>query len=167
MILNFCCIKALVISPMNTSTLTCIGFVQSLSRNYADAVDTFHKALGQKREDTFSSTMLTCVLEMCIENQPTSVDYLDESSATAVGKKPVKLDRVLKMNDDNDLALPFRNPKFRLWNRRLKKQSNDSNNPMEDDDSAMVIETTSSAVDNSSYSMDMSTNMSENSNSFK
>lgn len=164
----FC--KALVISPMNTSTLTCIGFVQSLSKNYSEAVDTFHKALGQKREDTFSSTMLTCVLEMCIENQPVSNDYLDESGAlmaTDESKKPIKLDRVLKINDDNDLALPFRNPKFRLWNRRLKKQSDDFSNPMEEDSSAMVIDSTSSVVDSSNYSMDMSTNMSENSNSFK
>lgn len=154
---------------MNTSTLTCIGFVQSLSKNYTEAVDTFHKALGQKREDTFSSTMLTCVLEMCIENQPISNDYLDESDvlimATDESKKPIKLDGLLKINDDNDLVLPFRNPKFRLWNRRLRKQSDDSSNAMEDGN-AMVIDS-SSVVDSSSYSMDMSANMSENSNSFK
>jgi len=154
---------------MNTSTLTCIGFVQSLSKNYTDAVDTFHKALGQKREDTFSSTMLNCVLEMCIEDQPQLNDYLDEDDIVMEGKeskKQLKLDRILKMNDDNDVVLPFRNPKFRLWNRRLRKKTEESNNSMDDDNSAMVIDA-SSAIDNSGYSMEMSTNMSENSNSFK
>lgn len=154
---------------MNTSTLTCIGFVQSLSKNYTDAVDTFHKALGQKREDTFSSTMLTCVLEMCIEEPPVFNDYLGESNITIESdgnKKPIRLDRVLTMNDDNDVIKPFRNSKLRLWNRRLKRNSEDSSNAMEDDSSAMVIDSSSTA-DNSNFSMDLSTNMSENSNSFK
>lgn len=154
---------------MNTSTLTCIGFVQSLSKNYTDAVDTFHKALGQKREDTFSSTMLSCVLEMCIEEPPEFNDYLDEGSVTLESnetKKPIKLDRVLKMNDDNDVVKPFRNSKLRLWNRRLRKNIDDSSSAMEDNSTAMVIDSSSTA-DNSSFNMDLSTNMSENSNSFK
>lgn len=156
---------------MNTSTLTCIGFIQSLSKNYTDAVETFHKALGQKREDTFSSTMLNCVLEMCIEDPPQLNDYLDNDDANLENKKALKMDRLLKMNDDNDVVLPFRNPKLRLWNRRLKNRAEDSNNSIdiiaiENDSSPMVIDSTP-AVDNSGYSMDMSTNMSDNSNSFK
>lgn len=182
---------------MNTSTLTCIGFVQSLNNNFRDAVDTFHKALGQKREDTFSSTMLTCVLDICIEDPPLFNDYSDEATELLkleLSKKPPKTNRLLKMNDDNDVILPFRNPNLRLWNRRLKKKSEDtgsndhledisSNNPTEntssntniedtssthigDSSSAMVIDS-SSAADNSSINMDLSTNMSGNSDSFK
>lgn len=180
---------------MNTSTLTCIGFVQSLNNNFRDAVDTFHKALGQKREDTFSSTMLTCVLDICIEDPPLFNDYSDEASEVLkheLSKKPPKTNRLLKMNDDNDVILPFRNPSLRLWNRRLKKKSEDtssndpleedsSNNPtentssntnmedsthIEDSSSAMLIDS-SSAADNSSINMDLSTNMSGNSDSFK
>lgn len=159
---------------MNTSTLTCIGFVQSLSKNFTDAVETFHKALSQKREDTFSSTMLNCVVEMCIEEPPRLNDYIEDNDGnddreiteSKESKKSSKVDRVLKMNDDNDVVLPFRNPKFRLWNRRLRKKTDDSSNPLEDDSSAMVIDT-SSTVDNSAYSMDMSTNMSDKSSSFK
>lgn len=154
---------------MNTSTLTCIGFVQSLSKNYSDAVDTFHKALGQKREDTISSTMLTCVLEMCIDESPVFNEYLDDEGENIDGnesKKLMKLDKVIKMNDDNDVILPFRNPKFRLWNRRLRKKNDDSSsNAMDEDSNAMVVDT-SLVVDNSSYSMDLSTNMSENSEKF-
>lgn len=152
---------------MNTSTLTCIGFIQSLSRNYEDAVDTFHKALGQKREDTFSSTMLTCVLEMCIEEPPNLNDYLDKGPEHVEGigsKKPVKQQPV-EMNDDNDEILQFRNPKYRLWNRRLRKKNDDSSSHMEDDSNAMVIDS-SSPKEDSSYSMELSTNMSENSDKF-
>lgn len=151
---------------MNTTTLTCIGFVQSLSKNFTDAVDTFHKALGQRREDTFSSTMLTCVLEMCIEDPPDFNDYLDEEGERIEGdesKSPIKRDIVLKMNDDNDVIVPFRNAKFRLWNRRLRKKTEDSSNAMEDDNSAMVIDSSSIVENNSGCSMDLSTQMSENS----
>jgi len=191
---------------MNTSTLTCIGFVQSLNNNFRDAVDTFHKALGQKREDTFSSTMLTCVLDICIEDPPLFNDYSDEATESLkleLNKKLPKTNRLLKMNDDNDVVLPFRNPNLRLWNRRLKKKTEDtssndpledisSNNPTEDissnkitedtssnvniedtscntvgdSSSAMVIDS-SSAADNSSINMDLSTNMSGNSDSSK
>jgi len=202
---------------MNTSTLTCIGFVQSLNNNFRDAVDTFHKALGQKREDTFSSTMLTCVLDICIEDPPLFNDYSDEATESLkleLSKKLPKTNRLLKMNDDNDVVLPFRNPNLRLWNRRLKKKTEDtssndaleedtssnnptedicSNNPTEDitsnkitevtssntnigdtscntvgdtSSSAMVIDS-SSAADNSSINMDLSTNMSGNSDSSK
>lgn len=201
---------------MNTSTLTCIGFVQSLNNNFRDAVDTFHKALGQKREDTFSSTMLTCVLDICIEDPPLFNDYSDEATESLkleLSKKLPKTNRVLKMDDDNDVILPFRNPNLRLWNRRLKRKTEDassndpleesssnnltedtsSNNPIEnitsnnkitedtssntnigdtscntvgDTSSAMVIDS-SSAADNSSINMDLSTNMSGNSDSSK
>lgn len=153
---------------MNTSTLTCIGFVQSLSKNYSDAVDTFHKALGQKREDTISSTMLTCVLEMCIDESPVFNEYLNDEGENIGGenKKSIKQDRVIKMNDDNDVILPFRNPKFRLWNRRLKKKNDSSSNAIDDDSNAMVVDTSSVVDNNSSYSMELSTNMSENSEKF-
>lgn len=151
---------------MNTSTLTCIGFIQSLSKNYTDAVSTFHKALGQKREDTISSSMLTCVLEMCVEDEPVFNDCLDDDGnfiQSNDSKKTMKLDRELKMNDDNDPIQLFRNPKFRLWNRRLKKKNDDStSNPLEEDSNSMVLDSISTAENNSSYSMDMSTNMSEN-----
>jgi len=181
---------------MNTSTITCIGFVQSLDNNFRDAIDTFHKALGQKREDTFSSTMLTCVLDICIEDPPLFDDYSDEATESLkleLSKKPPKTNRLLKMNDDNDVILPFRNPNLRLWNRRLKKKSEDtsstdpledisSNNPTDDtssitnigdnscntvgdttSSSAMVIDSSSAADNSSINNMDLSTNMSGNS----
>lgn len=159
---------------MNTTTLTCIGFIQSLSKNYKDAVDTFHKALGQKREDTFSSTMLTCVLEMCIDEPPVLNDYLDEDQrllqmcSSCDEETKLNQDNSIKLNDDNDIILSFRNPKFRLWNRRLRKKTDDDDTsmPMEDDTTAMVIDS-STAGDDSNFNMDLSTNMSTDSDSFK
>lgn len=155
---------------MKTSTLTCIGFVHSLNKNYTEAVDTYHKALGQNREDSFSSTMLTLVLEMCIENQHICNDFLDDASEIVTGeesKKPTKVEKGVLLNDDNDVVVPFRNPKLRLWNKKLRKKTDDSNNSQEDDSSAMVIDSTSSVVESSSCSMDLSTNMSSNSDAFK
>ncbi|KAL3253715.1 hypothetical protein MRX96_054495 [Rhipicephalus microplus] len=55
--------QALVLSPKNASTLSAIGFVHSLMRDWAHAVDYFHKALGLQRDDAFSTTMLSQAIE--------------------------------------------------------------------------------------------------------
>ncbi|XP_054280788.1 cell division cycle protein 16 homolog [Macrosteles quadrilineatus] len=62
--------QALVLSPQNASTLACIGFVHSLQGNLTEAVDTFHKALGLRRDDSFSLTMLANVIEQLMETTP-------------------------------------------------------------------------------------------------
>lgn len=63
-------LQALVLSPQNPSTLACIGFVQALQNSLADAVETFHKALGLKKDDSFCVTMLTYVIEQLMETTP-------------------------------------------------------------------------------------------------
>jgi anaphase-promoting complex subunit 6 len=55
---------------MNPSTLASIGFVQALIGQTLEAVETFHKALGQRRDDTFSTTMLTYVMEQLVGETP-------------------------------------------------------------------------------------------------
>ena len=60
---------------MNPSTLASIGFVQALIGQTLEAVETFHKALGQRRDDTFSTTMLTYVMEQLVGETP---PYLGE-----------------------------------------------------------------------------------------
>jgi anaphase-promoting complex subunit 6 len=70
--------QALVLSPLNPSTYSSIGFVMSLTNDLSGAVEYFHKALGLRPEDTFSTTMLNEVIErlMCeIEPFP---DYPDQ-----------------------------------------------------------------------------------------
>jgi anaphase-promoting complex subunit 6 len=58
--------KALVLSPQNPSTLSAIGFVHLITFNSSQAVNYFHKALGIRRDDTFSTTMLEQALELML-----------------------------------------------------------------------------------------------------
>ncbi|XP_039276969.1 cell division cycle protein 16 homolog [Nilaparvata lugens] len=62
--------QALLLAPLNPSTLSCIGFVQALLGRNAEAVETFHKALGQRRDNSFSTTMLNYVMEQLMEETP-------------------------------------------------------------------------------------------------
>ena len=55
--------QALVLSPLNPSTYSALGYVQTLTGDLTNAVESFHKALGIRREDTFSTNMLTAVIE--------------------------------------------------------------------------------------------------------
>jgi len=58
--------RALVLSPRNPSTLSAIGFVHMLKFEASQAVNYFHKALGIRRDDTFSTTMLDHALEILL-----------------------------------------------------------------------------------------------------
>ncbi|GLG97739.1 Cell division cycle protein 16, partial [Gryllus bimaculatus] len=62
--------QALVLSPLNPSTYSAMGYVHALLGNTAEAVDAFHKALGVRRDDTFSTTMLGYVVEQLMEDTP-------------------------------------------------------------------------------------------------
>ncbi|RUS71238.1 hypothetical protein EGW08_021003 [Elysia chlorotica] len=55
--------QALVLVPQSASTYSSIGFVYALMGNHAEAVNYFHKALGLRKDDTFSTTMLTNSME--------------------------------------------------------------------------------------------------------
>ncbi|XP_023724063.1 cell division cycle protein 16 homolog isoform X2 [Cryptotermes secundus] len=62
--------QALVLSPSNPSTYSAIGFIHAIIGNTDEAVDAFHKALGLRRDDTFSTTMLSYVIEQLAEETP-------------------------------------------------------------------------------------------------
>lgn len=47
-----------------------MGFIHALMGNTQEAVDAFHRALGLRRDDTFTTTMLTYVMEQLIEESP-------------------------------------------------------------------------------------------------
>ncbi|KAJ8310101.1 hypothetical protein KUTeg_011966, partial [Tegillarca granosa] len=55
--------QARILSPQNPSNYAAIGYVYSLMGNNIMAADYFHKALGIRRDDTFSTTMLSSVIE--------------------------------------------------------------------------------------------------------
>lgn len=62
--------QALLLSPLNASTLACMGYNQALMGDAASAVETFHKALGLRRDDSFSTTMLSYVIEVLMDEAP-------------------------------------------------------------------------------------------------
>ncbi|KAL0122000.1 hypothetical protein PUN28_007059 [Cardiocondyla obscurior] len=62
--------QALVLDPLNPSTYSSIGFIHALMGNIQEAADAFHRALGLKRDDTFTATMLAFVMEQLIEEAP-------------------------------------------------------------------------------------------------
>ncbi|XP_032686384.1 cell division cycle protein 16 homolog [Odontomachus brunneus] len=59
--------QALVLDTLNPSTYSAIGFIHALMGNTQEAVDAFHRALGLRRDDTFTTTMLGYVMEQIIE----------------------------------------------------------------------------------------------------
>ena len=62
--------KALLVSPMRSSTYSALGYVHSLTGDAEKAVEYFQKALALKRDDTFSTHMLNAMLEACLNDAP-------------------------------------------------------------------------------------------------
>ncbi|KAE8749359.1 hypothetical protein FOCC_FOCC003873 [Frankliniella occidentalis] len=60
--------QALVLRPLNPSTFSAMGYTHAMMGNTLEAVDCFHKALGLRRDDTFSTTMLTYVIEQLVDD---------------------------------------------------------------------------------------------------
>uniref|UniRef100_A0A8D2CL96 Cell division cycle 16 n=1 Tax=Sciurus vulgaris TaxID=55149 RepID=A0A8D2CL96_SCIVU len=74
--------QALVLIPQNASTYSAIGYIHSLMGNFENAVDYFHTALGLRRDDTFSVTMLGHCIEMYIGD---SEAYIGKIMVALVG----------------------------------------------------------------------------------
>ncbi|XP_021915028.1 cell division cycle protein 16 homolog [Zootermopsis nevadensis] len=85
--------QALVLSPLNPSTYSAIGFVQAIVGNADEAVDAFHKALGIRRDDTFSTTMLSYVIEQLAEE---AFPYEDTPQQMASYSYPTPMPQVSK-----------------------------------------------------------------------
>lgn len=80
--------QAQILSPQNPSTYSAIGYCYVLMSNNIMAVDYFHKALGIRRDDTFSTTMLNNVIEaLMIEMSP----YDDAPGSESEPEKDVVL----------------------------------------------------------------------------
>merc|ERR1719341_1576371 len=84
--------QALVLRPLNPSTYSAIGFVQSLTGDLMGAVESFHKALGIRREDTFSTQMLNTVIEQLMSEVAPFPGYPDETPRFAPLKSPPGLE---------------------------------------------------------------------------
>ena len=57
-----------MLSPLNPSTYSALGYVQTLTGDLTNAVENFHKALGIRREDAFSTNMMTQVIEQLMNS---------------------------------------------------------------------------------------------------
>ncbi|KAG7262509.1 hypothetical protein CRUP_006398, partial [Coryphaenoides rupestris] len=84
--------QALVLIPQHASTYTAIGYVHSLMGDFESAIDYFHTALGLKRDDTFSVTMLGHCIEMYIGETDAYIgaaaSLLDDSDTVGALKAP-------------------------------------------------------------------------------
>jgi len=59
--------RALVLCPSNASTHSAIGLLHAITGKTELAIESFHKALSLRKEDTFSNTMLRHVIEKMVE----------------------------------------------------------------------------------------------------
>jgi len=84
--------QALVLFPLNPSTYSAIGYVQTLTNDLTAAVESFHKALGIRREDTFSTNMLNYVIEQLMSEVAPFPGYPDETPRFSPLKSPVSLE---------------------------------------------------------------------------
>ncbi|KRT80057.1 Tetratricopeptide repeat-containing protein, partial [Oryctes borbonicus] len=61
--------EALALCPQIAATYSAIAYIHSLTGNISEAVNWFHKALGLRRDDTFSTTMLDYLLEYLADEE--------------------------------------------------------------------------------------------------
>jgi len=80
--------QALVLSPLNPSTYSALGYVQTLTNDLTAAVESFHKALGIRREDTFSTNMLNYVIEQLMSEVAPFPGYPEETPRFPPLKSP-------------------------------------------------------------------------------
>lgn len=59
---------------MCPSTYAAIGFIQALIGNTQEAIDSCHRALGIRRDDTFTTTLLGSLMEQILAEE--SGNYL-------------------------------------------------------------------------------------------
>jgi len=93
--------QALVLSPLNPSTYSAIGYVQTLSNDLTAAVESFHKALGIRREDTFSTNMLNNVIEQLMSEVAPFPGYPDHTPRFSPLKSPLNLECCEQSVDDD------------------------------------------------------------------
>uniref|UniRef100_A0A665VLI8 Uncharacterized protein n=1 Tax=Echeneis naucrates TaxID=173247 RepID=A0A665VLI8_ECHNA len=82
--------QALVLIPQHASTYAAIGYVHSLMGDFESAIDYFHTALGLKRDDTFSVTMLGHCIEMYIGDTDAYIGMIQLSEELILS---LKIDR--------------------------------------------------------------------------
>ena len=62
--------QALVLAPMTYSTYAAIGYALAHLGDLVESVESFHRALSLKRDDTFSKSMLNYIIEQLMGDTP-------------------------------------------------------------------------------------------------
>ncbi|XP_014232133.1 cell division cycle protein 16 homolog [Trichogramma pretiosum] len=70
--------QALILNPLNPATYSAIGFIHAMMGHTQEAVDACHRALGLRRDDTFTTTLLGFVMEQLIHESPPFSDAPSE-----------------------------------------------------------------------------------------
>ncbi|KYM98209.1 Cell division cycle protein 16 like protein [Cyphomyrmex costatus] len=96
--------QALVLDPLNPSTYSSIGFIHALMGNIQEAVDAFHRALGLRRDDTFTATMLGYVMQQLIDEAPPYPDAPIEIP------KYKSVESETRLPEDSEVRLSLENP---------------------------------------------------------
>ncbi|CAM9200999.1 unnamed protein product, partial [Lampetra planeri] len=58
--------QAMMLVPQSATTYASLGYVVALTGQFKSAIDHFHKALGLRRDDTFSLNMLASCTELYV-----------------------------------------------------------------------------------------------------
>ncbi|XP_054162340.1 cell division cycle protein 16 homolog [Oppia nitens] len=109
--------QALILCPQNPSTYSSLGFVYSLMTKWNESVEYFHKALGLKRDDSFSTAMLGHVINHLVKDVSLFKDpiyHLDDNPIKY--EQSVVIDDFLASKSKEEKSLP----PIKLSNSRLK-----------------------------------------------
>ncbi|KAJ1520995.1 hypothetical protein ONE63_004065 [Megalurothrips usitatus] len=94
--------QALVLRPLNPSTFSAMGYAHAMMGNTLEAVDCFHKALGLRRDDTFSTTMLNNVIEQLIDDTKPFQGAPEKLPVFKGKKTPTsRVHRIISYDDQN------------------------------------------------------------------
>ncbi|KAJ8962122.1 hypothetical protein NQ318_018079 [Aromia moschata] len=96
--------QSLLLTPQSASTYSAIAYVHVLMGHYDEAVDWFHKALGLKRDDTFSTTMLNYVIDQLTEEKPPYPDCPDDIPKFNIQSKAVNASVSQSVSEDNSVT---------------------------------------------------------------
>lgn len=118
--------QALMLKPQTAVTYTAIGFVYALKGELLRAIDYLHRALALKRDDIFTTALLTSCMEELSNNDELShglddtneINYLFAESLTYVTKQQSK----------STAAMVGHDTKLRGMKITFDDESNDSSN---------------------------------------
>ncbi|MGH0170218.1 UNVERIFIED_CONTAM: hypothetical protein FKN15_068674 [Acipenser sinensis] len=95
--------QALVLIPQHASTYSAIGYVYSLMGDFESAIDYFHTALGLRRDDTFSVTMLGHCIEMYIGDTDAYIGTDIQDKLRSTQSTPALMKILTNPADSNEL----------------------------------------------------------------